>query len=70
MGKGEKKAAKGGKKFRQNLTHWQQIDEAEYEISSDEEKTKKNEESKSKQSKAKENKEAAAKNSDIRIRTK
>ena len=51
MGKGEKKAAKGGKKFRQNLTHWQQIDEAEYEISSDEEKTKNKKRGKQKQTK-------------------
>ena len=39
-GKGKQKAAKGGKKFQQNLTRLQQIDEAEDEISSDEETTK------------------------------
>ena len=42
MGRGKQKAAKGGKKFRQNLTCLQQIDETEDEISSDEETTKNN----------------------------
>ena len=41
MGKGKQKAAKGGKKFQQNLTRLQEIDEAEDEISLDEETTKK-----------------------------
>ena len=42
MERGKQKAAKGGKKFWQNLTRLQQIDEAEDEISSDEETTKNN----------------------------
>ena len=40
VGRGKQKAAKGGKKFLQNLTHLQQIDEAEDKINSDEETTK------------------------------
>ena len=51
MGKGKQKAAKGSKKFQQNLTRWQQIDEAEDEISSDEEKTKNKKQGKHKQRK-------------------
>ena len=46
MGRGKQKAAKGDKKFRQNLTRLQQIDEAEDEISSDEETTKNNKKAK------------------------
>ena len=46
MGKGKQKAAKGGKKFQQNLTRLQQIDEAEDEISLDEETTKNNKKAK------------------------
>ena len=42
MGSVKEKVAKGGKKFWQNLTRLQQIDEAEDEISSDEETTKNN----------------------------
>ena len=42
MGRGKQKPAKSGKKFRQNLTRLQQIDEAEDEISSDGETTKNN----------------------------
>ena len=42
MGRGKQKPAKSGKKFQQNLTRLQQIDEAEDEISSDEETTKNN----------------------------
>ena len=42
MGRGKQKAAKGGRKVRQNMTCVQQIYEAENEISSDEETTKNN----------------------------
>ena len=54
MGRGKQKPAKSGKKFRQNLTRLQQIDEAEGEISSDEETTKNNK--KTKKAKAKKTK--------------
>ena len=40
MGRGKQKAAKGGRKVRQNLTCVQKIYQAEDEISSDEETTK------------------------------
>ena len=68
MGRGKQKAAKDVKKFWQNLTCLQQTDEAEDEISSDEETTKNNK--KTKKAKPKKTKKKLQKNSDIWIGTK
>ena len=46
MGRVKQKAAKGGKKLQRNLSRLQQIDEAEDEISSDQEATKNNKKAK------------------------